>query len=62
MIWGTKNKIKKPWRITWFWFAWRPVKLLDGRWVWWQKVEKFYVRYTGRDWITRYLEIEKAEE
>jgi hypothetical protein len=21
------------------WFAWRPVRLFSGRWVWWRQVE-----------------------
>lgn len=26
-------------KISWVpWFAWRPVRLMDGRWAWWQRV------------------------
>jgi len=35
MILGTRNERKpKLWREWTRWFAWRPVRLMDGRWAW----------------------------
>ena len=34
MIWGVNKHNWEPW------FAWRPVKMIDGLWVWLQKVER----------------------
>ncbi len=38
MIFGKTYTQRK--RSSGFWFAWYPVKLKDGRWVWWQQVER----------------------
>ncbi len=35
MIWGRKQGEIR----TYIWFAWYPVYLDDGRWVWWEKVK-----------------------
>ena len=39
MIWGktTKEKLTQYYSVG-KWFAWRPVQLEDGRWVWWEYV------------------------
>ncbi len=50
MIWGrTKEEqwmIREKWKQNHeketLWFAWRPVRLKDGRWVWWQTVRRRY--------------------
>lgn len=34
MVWGTKTKY---WHT---WFAWRPVQFEDGRWVWFERVDR----------------------
>jgi len=39
MIWGMTNKQKGETIYSQKkWFAWRPVKLKDGQWVWWEYV------------------------
>ena len=37
MIWGTKRKLENMGSIC-IWFAWHPVRLRDGRWIWWERV------------------------
>ena len=37
MIFGTKTRDRAVWHR---WFAWRPVKLMDGRIVWLEEVER----------------------
>ena len=34
MRWGPKEKKKKP--TYKLWFAWYPVMLYEGRWMWWE--------------------------
>jgi hypothetical protein len=41
---------KDPFRSWQRWFAWRPVQLNNGVWVWWETVEyKLEDRYVGTD-------------
>lgn len=37
MIWGNKRKQECMGSVC-QWFAWHPVRLRDGRWVWWETV------------------------
>jgi len=39
------QKIRKGWHR---WFAWRPVRLLNGRWAFFRHVERKYYYPTGR--------------
>lgn len=43
MIFGRTYSNKKSMKIhkNDIWFAWYPIQLEDGRWVWWQKVKRF---------------------
>jgi len=41
MIWGKTHQerdLKNPFMYAQKWFAWRPVQLNSGRWVWLQKI------------------------
>ena len=39
MIWGktTSEKIAEIYSVS-KWFAWYPIQLKDGRWIWWEYV------------------------
>jgi len=37
MIWGKVRDNRTNWVL---WFAWRPVRLIDGRWAWWHLIER----------------------
>lgn len=43
------------------WFAWRPTKLTDGRWVWLETVERRACRHYGMD-VLVYWETRRAGE
>ena len=41
MIWGETDEQRHARRYTWHrWFAWRPVRVNDGRWVWRETVAR----------------------
>lgn len=41
MIFGPKRKGPRENRSKWHqWFAWRPVRLIDGRWIWLERCER----------------------
>jgi hypothetical protein len=33
-----------------FWLAWRPVQLLNGKWVWWEIIQRRW-NEDGGNWI-----------
>jgi len=47
MIWGKKHEDKYDPFEPHEWFAWRPVQLMDGRWIWWERIMRH--KYLGRD-------------
>jgi hypothetical protein len=42
MRWNTKSA-RRRYDIWKPWFAWRPVKTVDGEWVWWELIERLRV-------------------
>ena len=52
MIWGetTKEMLNRVFGKH-KWFAYRPVKLKDGRWVWWQLIYKQEMAGRGGNWV-----------
>lgn len=50
MIWGKTNKEKEQQRQNRDsnWFAWRPVKLVSGRWCWLERLHRvFWANWSG---------------
>lgn len=48
MVWGKTDiqKRKERGRKDASWFAWYPVKIVDGRWFWWGRIKREY-------WVSR---------
>lgn len=58
MIWGKTDKEKSERIIRCKqWFAWRPVKLEDGRWCWWEKIWAMEWEHWGRFGVDYYFTI-----
>lgn len=43
------------------WFAWHPVKLVDGQWVWLEKVFRWYVEARSFEYPGMYISYPKAK-
>jgi hypothetical protein len=56
-----KHPLDKPGRWKWhFWFAWRPIQLLDNSWVWGEKIERRMcpgTNWEGDNWHYAYRAI-----
>ena len=64
MIWGrtfTKRKYDKEskWPEGKNWYAWRPVILEDGRWIWREWIWREYHSSWGDGWYDYYMDKEQ---
>lgn len=51
MIWGqTKEQAKAAFERPTLVFAWRPIRLVDGRWAWMTHVLRKWVEDEGANW------------
>lgn len=51
-----KEKIQKGWHKV---FAWTPIKTINGKWVWFNTVEKKYYGKTGRGVVKKDLNLDE---
>ena len=51
-----KDKIQKGWHKV---FAWTPTKTINGKWVWFNTVEKKYYGKTGRGVVKKDLNLDE---
>ncbi len=52
-----KEKIQKGWHKVFF--AWTPTKTVNGKWVWFNTVEKKYYEKTGRGVVKKGLNLDE---
>ena len=64
MIWGKTFKQKRIERIAVNarWFAWKPVQLNDGRWIWWTRLQRVYRDNWGGPWYDYFVNTKETSQ